>query len=385
MHPPYDWQPSPPPLAPAPPRRSALTFLLVILLGLLVFLLYRQTGFSLFNGPPAEPRAVTARGDLAADEKTTIELFENASASVVYVSPVELVQVSPFSTNVLEVQGTGSGFVWDQDGHIVTNYHVISGASACRVTLHDNSTFEASLVGAEPAKDIAVLRISAPRGKLRPIPIGTSHDLRVGQKVFAIGNPFGLDYTLTTGVVSALNREIRAANGRTIQGVIQTDAAINPGNSGGPLLDSAGRLIGMNTAIYSPSGASAGVGFAVPVDAVNAVVPQLVAHGKVTRPGLGVVPVSDSQTQRRGIRGVMILSVNEGSAAEKAGLRGVTRAPQGGFNFGDIIIQVGDQPVTDYNSLVNALEKHEVGETVELTILRDGRRMNVSVTLQALP
>jgi S1-C subfamily serine protease len=260
-----DWRRYEPPPRAGGSGRSAARLLLVVLVVLLAVLLYREMGFGLFRGPTGKPRPVTARGDLAADEKATIELFQNASPSVVYVSPVELRQ-NVFTLNVTEVRGTGSGFVWDEQGHIVTNFHVIQDANECRVTLFDNSTYDASLVGYAADKDMAVLHISAPADRLRPILIGTSGDLKVGQKVFAIGNPFGLDYTLTTGVVSALNREIQSPAGRTIQGVIQTDAAINPGNSGGPLLDSAGRLIGMTTSIYSPSGASAGLGFAVPVD-----------------------------------------------------------------------------------------------------------------------
>jgi S1-C subfamily serine protease len=231
----------------------------------------------------AVPRVVTPRGDLAAEEKATIELFREASKSVVYIRTIAL-RRDVFTLNVYEIpEGTGSGFIWDEQGHIVTNYHVIRTASAAHVTLADNSTYNAQLVGVEPAKDLAVLQIDAPKRLLRPIPIGTSRDLLVGQTVFAIGNPFGLDQTLTTGIISALNREIQSVTRQPIQGVIQTDAAINPGNSGGPLLDSAGRLIGVNTAIYSPSGAYAGIGFAIPVDTVNQVVPQLIQQGRNAR------------------------------------------------------------------------------------------------------
>jgi len=242
--------------------------------------------------PRAAPRPVAARGDLAADEQATIALFKQASPSVVYITTLARRLVGYF--DVTEVpQGTGSGFLWDGSGHVVTNFHVIQGASAARVTLHDGSEWTATLVGASPDHDLAVLRIAAPRQRLAPILVGRSGDLQVGQRVFAIGNPFGLDFTLTTGIVSALGRSIPSLTGRKIEDVIQTDAAINPGNSGGPLLDSAGRLVGVNTQIASPSGASAGIGFAVPVDTVNRVVPQLIAHGKLARPWLGIAAAGD--------------------------------------------------------------------------------------------
>ncbi len=246
----------------------------------------------------------------------------SASPSVVYLTSLALKR-DIFSLNLFEIpHGAGSGFVWDQDGHIITNFHVIQEASGARVTLADHSVWDAQLVGTAPDQDLAVLYINAPKHQLKPIAIGTSGDLQVGQKVFAIGNPFGLDQTLTTGIISALGREINAVTGRTISGVIQTDAAINPGNSGGPLLDSAGRLIGVNTAIYSPSGVSTGIGFAVPVDTVNRVVPQLIRHGRIIRPGLGVRIADDATARRFGLQGVLIIQVEKGSAAETAGLRG---------------------------------------------------------------
>lgn len=227
-------------------------------------------------GPQAEPRAITQRGDLAEDEKSTIVLFKQASPSVVHITTLTLRQ-DRVTLDVFQIpRGTGSGFVWDEAGHIVTNYHVLQEANAAQVKLADRSTWRARLVDAYPDMDLAVLRIDAPKKRLRPIPIGTSHDLQVGQKVFAIGNPFGLDQTLTTGVVSAVGREIESVTRRPIKNMIQTDAAINPGNSGGPLLDSSGRLIGVNTSIYSTSGGFMGIGFAIPVDEVNRVVPQLI-------------------------------------------------------------------------------------------------------------
>ena len=334
--------------------------------------------------PDARPRVVTARGELAADEQATIELFRNASPSVVYITSIA-VRRGLFNLNIYEIpQGTGSGFIWDRQGRVVTNYHVISDANRIEVTLSDHSTWKGVLVGAAPDLDIAVLQISAPETKLRPIVIGESDLLQVGQKVFAIGNPFGLDQTLTTGVVSALNREITAVTGRTIHGLIQTDAAINPGNSGGPLLDSAGRLIGVNTAIYSPSGASAGVGFAVPVSEVNHVVPQIIRQGKVVRPGLGVALANPNLSRQAGVdKGVLIINVQPGSSADKAGLRG-TGQINGEMVLGDIIVAVNDTPVDDYNSLRDELERYQLGETVSLTIIRDQVAKKIEVQLEPL-
>ena len=271
--------------------------------GWLLFQTFRPT----LHDPRAVSRPVEARGDLASDERNTIDIFRNAAPSVVYITSIAL-RRNLFSLNVQEIpQGTGSGFIWDSQGRIVTNYHVISDANRLEVTLADHSSWKAVLVGAAPDRDLAVLQISAPADTLRPIAVGESKNLLVGQKVFAIGNPFGLDQTLTTGVVSALGREITAATGRTIHDVIQTDAAINPGNSGGPLLDSAGRLIGVNTAIFSPSGASSGIGFAVPVGEVNRVVPQIIAKGKLIRPGLGITLANRRLTEELGLEGVLIL------------------------------------------------------------------------------
>ncbi|MBN2562972.1 MAG: trypsin-like peptidase domain-containing protein [Phycisphaerae bacterium] len=335
------------------------------------------------GGPKGTPRAITPRGDLAEDEKTTINLFERASPSVTYITSLAH-RRDFFGLNVYEIpQGTGSGFVWDEQGHIVTNFHVIKDASSLEVTLADHSTYKATVVGADPSKDLAVLRISAPPGQLAPIPIGTSSDLQVGQKVFAIGNPFGLDQTLTTGIVSALGRTIPSFDGRTIDGVIQTDAAINPGNSGGPLLDSAGRLIGVNTQIASPSGASAGIGFAVPVGIVNRVVPQLIEHGRVVRPLLGINVVDDSITRRLGLEGVLIGGIAEHGGAEAAGLRGTRQAPSGNVILGDIITKIDDDPVSSHDQLLTALEKHHVGDTVTVTFVRDGQTRTAEITLEA--
>jgi S1-C subfamily serine protease len=327
-------------------------------------------------------RPIAPRGPLAADEMANIDVFKRLSPSVVHITTLEAAR-DFFSRSVQQVpRGTGTGFIWDNQGHVVTNFHVIQGGDAARVTLADQSTHRATLVGAFPDRDLAVLKINLPREKLQPIPVGTSRDLQVGQKVYAIGNPFGLDQTLTTGIVSALNREIDSVNQRTIRGVIQTDAAINPGNSGGPLLDSAGRLIGVNTAIYSPSGGSAGIGFAIPVDEVNRIVPRLVRDGRITRPALGVASMPE-QVQRalRLPDGVALLQVAPRGPADRAGLQPFRRAPDGSIVHGDIITAVEDEAVRDLDDMLTALEKHRPGETVALTVVRNGRSRKVNATL----
>lgn len=328
-----------------------------------------------------QERVVVPRGDLAADEKTTVELFKRVSPSVVHVDNVAR-SFDWRNFNEFDVrQGSGSGFVWDQQGHIVTNFHVIHDADSFWVTLADNTRLEAKPVGVDETKDLAVLKVDCPAAKLHPIPLGTSFDLEVGQKVFAIGSPFELDQTLTTGIIGGLGREIESISGRPIQGVIQTDAAINPGNSGGPLLDSAGRLIGVTTAIKSPSGGSVGIGFAVPVDTVQRVVPQLISTGKVKRAGLGVVLVDDRITARMQLHGVVIDQVAAGSVAEKAGLRGVDRQKQ---ELGDIIIGIDGHEVRTQNDLYRVLDLRDVGDAVQITVLRADKPIEVTVTLQAV-
>jgi S1-C subfamily serine protease len=270
-------------------------------------------------------------------------------------------------------------------GHVVTNWHVVQNASEAMVKLADGRSYKAALVGASPAHDIAVMRIGVGFGRPPPVPLGTSLDLKVGQKVFAIGNPFGLDWTLTTGIVSALDRSLGGDNGRTIEHLIQTDAAINPGNSGGPLLDSAGRLIGINTAIYSPSGASAGIGFAVPVDTVNRVVPQLIRHGQYLRATLGI-EVDDSLNERLkqqlGVKGVVVLRVAPGSAADQAGMQGATISRDGGVVPGDIILSIDETPVESVGKLLARLDQYQVGDTVRVTISRKGSQLTLDVALQ---
>ncbi|GDY09009.1 MAG: PDZ domain-containing protein [Planctomycetota bacterium] len=331
-----------------------------------------------------QERLVVARGDLAADETATIDLFKRIAPSVVHVDNV----AQGFdwrSLNAVDVQrGSASGFVWDKSGHVVTNYHVIHDADKAWVTLADNTRLEAELVGFDESKDLAVLKVVCPADRLQPIPLGTSFDLEVGQKVFAIGSPFELDQTLTTGIIGGLGREIESLSGRPIQGVIQTDAAINPGNSGGPLLDSAGRLIGVTTAIKSPSGGSVGIGFAVPVDTVQRVVPQLITTGKVKRPGLGIRTLDDRRTSLLPLkkRGVVIDQVNPNSAAEKVGLRGIDWERQ---VVGDVILKIDDDDVRNQNDLYRSLDRHDVGDTVRITVWRDEKELEVNVTLQAIP
>jgi len=334
--------------------------------------------------PDAAPRAVEARGDLASDERATIDLFRQASPSVVYITNLAL-RRDFFGLNVLEIpRGTGSGFLWDDKGYVVTNFHVIQGGQAFEVTLADHSSWPARPVGAEPDKDLAVLKIDVTGKKLTPLAVGTSHDLQVGQKVFAIGDPFGLDQTLTTGVISALGRQIQSVTDRPIRGVIQTDAAINPGNSGGPLLDSAGRLIGVNTAIYTQTGSYAGIGFAVPVDTVNAIVPQLIAHGRVIKPGLGVVLAADELVDRLGLEGVLVVDVSEGSGAAKAGIRPTRRDASGRIVLGDRIVALDGQQVSSGEELSSLLENYKVGDKVTVTVIRGRQRIDVPVELTPL-
>ncbi|HSS52326.1 MAG TPA: trypsin-like peptidase domain-containing protein [Thermoanaerobaculia bacterium] len=333
--------------------------------------------------PAAVPSGVTVapRGDLDADEKENIGLFERSSPAVVFITSLA-VQQDAFSLNSNEIpQGSGSGFVWDTQGHVVTNYHVVANADAARVTLADQSTWDAKLVGWAPEKDVAVLKIEAPVKQLHPLPLGSSDDLRVGQKVFAIGNPFGLDQTLTTGIISALGRQIQSLNNVPIRDVIQTDAAINPGNSGGPLLDSAGRLIGVNAAIYSPSGASAGIGFAIPAHSVEWAVPDLIRYGRIQRPTLGVQLAPENVMRRLGLEGAMIYHVDRGSGAAKAGLRGLDRDVLGRWRLGDVILTVDGQPMQSSGDLLLALEGKKPGQTVRVGLVRDGRKTEVQVQL----
>jgi len=371
----------------SPGPRLFLTYATIVAaIAALAILIFKDAwvGGAALNDSRAAPRGVTARGELFSGEKATIALFRQASPAVVNITAIG-VQRDLFTLNLYQIpQGTGSGFVWDTRGNIITNFHVIQNADTAQVTLADQSNWKARVVGVAPDKDLAVLRIDAPANRLPPIPIGTSKDLQVGQSVFAIGNPFGLDQTLTTGVISALNREIESVTRRPIQGVIQSDAAINPGNSGGPLLDSAGRLIGVNTAIYSPSGASAGIGFAIPVDTVNRIVPELIRSGKVTRPGLGVQIADEQIAQRLGVSGVLVVDVAKGSAASRAGIQPTRRDAEGRLRLGDIIVAIDGKKVTTPNDLFLLLEKYQIGDAVTVSMLRDGKTIQAKVTLEAL-
>ena len=315
------------------------------------------------------------------DEANSTEIFSKASPSVVFVTNTAL-QRSFFSLDVHEIpRGSGTGFVWDESGLIVTNFHVIAGAHRLTVTLQDQKEYDAEVIGVAPEKDLAVLRIEGPPGDLVALPIGDSSELSVGRKVLAIGNPFGLDTTLTTGIVSALDREIQAPGNRTIRGVIQTDAAINPGNSGGPLLNSLGQLVGVNTAIYSPSGASAGIGFAIPVNTVKDVVPQLIAYGRVLRPIIGVELASDRWIQRYRIPGVPVVHVYPGLPADRAGIRGARRTSRGEVQLGDIIVAVNGRKVRSNDDYLTAIERHKPGDVVEIETRfgEESRRYKVSL------
>ncbi len=333
------------------------------------------------GGSPS--RLMSAGTSLATDEQATIRMFSEVSPSVVHITTSTLGR-DRFTMNMLEVpSGTGSGFVWDHFGHVVTNFHVIENADTANVALEDGSVWQASLVGAAPEKDLAVLKVNAPRELLKPMQVSALSDIQVGQLAFAIGNPFGLDQTLTSGLVSALGREIEAPNGRKIRDVIQTDAAINPGNSGGPSLDRSGRLIGVTTAIYSPSGTYAGIGFAIPVDHVRRFVPELIAHGKIIRPSLRINVAPHALSRRWGLRGVLVLSIERGSAVEAAGMIPTRRERNGQIRLGDVIQQVNGQLTSSPEELSEVLEKHKVGETVELLLLRGNSTVRISVRLQA--
>nr|WP_306424462.1 trypsin-like peptidase domain-containing protein [Methylobacterium haplocladii] len=376
-------------MCPVPDRFVRIA--LGITLGLLIALV-AQPYIMAFLYAADQPRAVTARGDLSASETTTVDLFARASPSVVHVFAQSAAQGRALLDPEMDEgegggqQGgsgtqTGTGFVWDTGGHVVTNNHVVQGATdkggSISVRLSSGEVVSASIVGTAPNYDLAVLRLGRVARQPPPLAVGTSADLKVGQAAFAIGNPFGLDHTLTTGVISALQRRLPTQEGRELAGVIQTDAAINPGNSGGPLLDSAGRLIGVNTAIFSPSGASAGIGFAVPVDVVNRVVPELIRNGRMRNPGIGIIAGQEATAARLGIDGVVVLRVLPGSPAANAGLRGVD--PQSG-EIGDIVVGVNDKRVHRLADLTAAVEAAGMDKAVTLQVERDGRIRQIRVT-----
>jgi S1-C subfamily serine protease len=368
------------------PSLPFLRVLLVLLLAGIAVLGWRVHALESLLAPidpgHAAAPAVVPRGELSEVERATVELFKRAQASVAHITTVDL-RTDIFRLNVFEIpKGTGSGFVWDEHGHVVTNAHVIDAANSARVTLADHSVWAAELVGVSHRHDLAVLRVAGAAKRAKPLPLGSSSDLLVGQQVIAIGSPFGLDYTLSTGVISGLGREIPGPGGLPIQGAIQTDAAINPGNSGGPLLDSAGRLIGVNTSILSPSGASAGIGFAVPIGTVARVVPELIQYGREVRPVIGVQLAEDALVRGFGAQGALVLRVVPGSGAETAGLRGTARdAATGRILFGDLIVGIGDAPIAKTQDVHLALDDARPGDTVEVHFLRDGKKQSARVTL----
>jgi 2-alkenal reductase len=346
---------------------------------LVVLLLAAAAGVGARDAPRGGPRAVTPRGPLLPAEQAVVELFQNAAPSVAYIT-TEILQPTGFFTSTV-AKGAGSGFVWDADGHVVTNNHVVEGARSVYVQLDAGEPIEARIVGTSPDYDLAVVQLNRPPRNLRPIPLGTSRELRIGQSVFAIGNPFGLQRTLTRGIVSALDRELPTTEYREVAGVIQTDAAINPGNSGGPLLDSAGRLIGVNTAIRSESGSSAGIGFAIPADLVNRVVPSLISRGRAPLPGIGINPVRPDLVERLGIAGVVIAEVVRGTPAAKAGLKPVDTKTN---SLGDIIVAVNGKRVETLSTFVVELDRAGIGSTVDLTVVRDDRKRHVKVQVMDL-
>ena len=325
--------------------------------------------------------ALPARA-LLPEEENTIRLFRDVAPSVVFVTNVALGRGMTMDEYAIP-QGAGSGFVWDKKGRIVTNFHVVQGGDAFLVNFDDQTQLEAKLIGADPNKDIAVLQIQDPGDKLAPIRVGSSDKLQVGQQTFAIGNPFGLDHTLTKGIISALGRSVEGVGGTTIRDMIQTDAAINPGNSGGPLLDSGGNLIGMNTMIYSRSGTSAGVGFALPVSFIKRIVPQLIQYGKVTRPGIGVTILTPGQKYYviGDQEGVVVDKVAKDGPAAKAGIRGGRRMPGGRYRIGDIVVGIDDHEVKDFDDLYNALDRYKPGDAVQVKILRGDKTLRLPVKL----
>jgi S1-C subfamily serine protease len=367
-------------------------FVTLVLIAMLAFLALqfrevRQRAVSAPSSPatgsvPMSARPHAPEAERPCPETDAIAVYKRVSPSVVAVANHALIRRGFFGFQLYEVpQGAGSGFVWDKKGHIVSNYHVVHQASTLTVTFPDGSRYDAALVGIAPDYDLAVLRINAPPEKLVPVTVATSRALQVGQQVYAIGNPFGLDTTLSAGLVSALGRTITSMTDRKIYDVIQTDTAINPGNSGGPLLSSSGRLVGVNTAILSPSGAYAGIGFAVPSDTVSRVVPQLIEKGRVTRAGLGVYLLPDHVTARAGIAGVALYAVAERTPAARAGLEGIGVSRLGDLIFGDVIQAVDGIPVGTIEELQAVLDPRRPGEQVRLTVARNGKRRDVTLTL----
>jgi S1-C subfamily serine protease len=363
-------------------RLGRLMILLTVLLTIVLALYAWPIVHGVFFTPAADPRPITPRGDLMDYEKATIAIFKHASPSVVFITTETMART--LDSGATEVpEGSGSGIIWDTEGHVVTNFHVIQHASSARVILDDQSSYAAHVVGFSADHDLAVLKINVPVGvKLVPVPVGTSADLQVGQSVFAIGNPFGLDQTLTTGVISALKRTINGESGRPIENVIQTDAAINPGNSGGPLLDSAGRLIGVNTAIVSPSGASSGIGFSIPVDTANRVVPEIIRTGHYTQARLGIrygEAFSRHLLAPRHLQGLVVTQVQPRSPAEAAGLVGVQPLGNEEYSLGDVLVKLDGTPIKSEDDLIAQMDRLHPGDEVTLTLWRDGETREVKL------
>jgi len=366
----------PPPIPRERGMNSRFTGVALLVLAIVLGVMAAQPYLDRLLFSASTPRPVTARGDLAGSEQSTIEIFERVSPSVVQVVARPAAANQPLMDEQGGGAASGTGFVWDGAGHVVTNDHVVQGASVVAVRLASGEVVQADVVGLAPNYDLAVVRLRNVRNLPPPVAIGSSADLKVGQSAFAIGNPFGLDQSLTSGIISALKRRLPTQAGREIANVIQTDAAINPGNSGGPLLDSAGRLIGVNTAIISPSGSSAGIGFAIPVDSVNRVVPELIRNGRVPTPGIGIVAASEAIATRIGAEGVIVVRTAPGSPAERAGLRGVD--PSTG-TLGDVIVGVNDKPVRRLSDLIDEIERTGVGHTLRLSVNRGGETRTVEV------
>lgn len=354
--------------------RNKIAYLILLGLVIMAVLVYFDRQNDRTQAQKSQPRTIEPRGELAEYEKATVAIFNNSAPSVAYIFTENA--VTGFFGRRQIRQGTGSGFLWDTHGHVVTNYHVIEGAQRIQVRMDSAEAIEAVYVGGSEEYDLAVIRLRHTSPETLPIPVGLSSDLKVGQAVFAIGNPFGLSRTLTTGVISALDRRLPTANGREVVGVIQTDAAINPGNSGGPLIDSAGRLIGVNTAIISESGSSAGIGFAVPVDVVNKVVPVLIAKGRLPRPGIGIAVLSEETAASLGVVGVVIDRIYPGSSAEAAGLQGIDYENQ---RLGDVILGADGREVRNLVDFSQILQNFEIGQIIMLKIGRGDQIRNVEV------
>lgn len=351
-----------------------LVVVLAVAAGLLLAFAAGNLRLSIWTEPSV--RAVEGRGPLSDAEQANIQMFERVSPSVVQVATQSA--ASPLSEETEGGGATGTGFVWDQAGHVVTNNHVVQNASEVAIRLASGEAVRAELVGTAPNYDLAVLRIRSARKLPPPIAVGSSSELKVGQFAFAIGNPFGLDQSMSSGIISALKRRLPTSSGREIANVIQTDTAINPGNSGGPLLDSAGRLIGVTTAILSPSGSNAGIGFAVPVDIVNRVVPELIRRGRVPTPGIGIIAASEAVATRLGSEGVIVVRTAPGSPAERAGIRGVDFATG---NLGDVITAVDGKRVHRLSDLTDQIEQVGVGKTVRLNLTRGSEKREVEVAV----